>query len=71
MQATTECGRDRIVMHLSDLVGAIQHDIGDAMEADPDDLIDPQLMLRINGIVTVVDEIQINQHEIILSPRGS
>jgi len=56
-------------MHLSDLVGAIQDDIGDAMEADPD--IDPQLMLRINGVVTVVNEIQINQNEIILSPRGS
>jgi len=58
------------MMMLSDLVAAIRHDIGDAMDADEDDDIDPQLMLRINGIVTVVDEIQVNQHEIILSPRG-
>jgi len=41
------------------------------MEADKDDEIDPRLMLRINGIVTEVDEIQVNTFEIILSPRGS
>ena len=58
-------------MLLSDLVHAVQVDIGDAMEADKDDMIDPQLMLRINGVVTVVDEIQVNRCEIILSPRGS
>jgi len=58
-------------MHLSDLVHAVQTDIGEAMEADKDDLIDPKLMLRINGIVTEVDEIQVNTYEIILSPRGS
>ncbi len=58
-------------MNLSDLVHAVQIDIGDAMEADPDDLIDPQLMLRINGMITTVDEIQVNRCEIIFSPRGS
>jgi len=58
-------------MLLSDLVHAVQVDIGDAMDADKDGFIDPKLMLRINGMVIVVDEIQVNQCEIILSPRGS
>ena len=58
-------------MYLSDLIHAVKHDIGDALEADKDDLIDPRLMIRFNGIVIEVDEIQVNNFEIILSPRGS
>ena len=54
-------------MLLSDLVGAIQHDIGDLMENDDD--IDPALMIRVNGIVTPVEEIAVNGREITLSPR--
>ncbi len=54
-------------MFLSDLVAAIQHDIGDLME-DGDD-IDPRLMLRVNGIVTEVEEIAVNGREITLAPR--
>lgn len=54
-------------MILSDLVHAIQHDIGDLMEDDED--IDPRLMIRVNGIVTEVETIAVNGREITFEPR--
>ena len=54
-------------MNLSDLVYAIQQDIGDLMEDDED--IDPTLMVRVNGIVTKVTEIAVNGREITFAPR--
>lgn len=56
-------------MRISDLVYAIKHDIGDAMEADEDDEIDPVLMIAVNGILTEVDEIAVNLKEITFRPR--
>ncbi len=56
-------------MYLSDLVDAIRDKIGDALDEDVDDEIDPRLMLHINGMFIEVDQIDVNKLEIILSPR--